>query len=112
MEIPMHNAAVQHARLDAAMTRAIEALYPIDPQTGLSLYKAFARPTSTNSWRSLMNKRIQIVARIEPDLRRTVARVVKRQKTTLNALVEAALRAYVEGVGPISLPKVSQKAAE
>jgi hypothetical protein len=38
MESPMYNAAVQHARLDAAMTQAIEALYPIDPQTGLRLY--------------------------------------------------------------------------
>ena len=47
-----------------------------------------------------MTKRIQIVARIEPDLRRTVARLVKRHKTTLNAFIEAALRAYVESSGP------------
>ncbi len=43
-----------------------------------------------------MTKRIQIVARIDPDLRKSVARVVKRQKTTLNAVVAAALRAYVD----------------
>ena len=59
-----------------------------------------------------MTKRIQIVARIEPDLRRTVARVVKRQNTTLNALVETALRAHVEGLGPASARKPSPKAAQ
>jgi len=52
-----------------------------------------------------MTTRIQIVARIDPELRRTVARVVKRRQTTLNALVEAALRAYVEGLSPVSAPK-------
>jgi predicted HicB family RNase H-like nuclease len=46
-----------------------------------------------------MTKRIQIVARIEPDLRKRVARLVKRQKTTLNACIEAALRAHVDGSG-------------
>ncbi len=59
-----------------------------------------------------MTKRIQIVARIEPDLRRTVARVVRRQKTTLNALVEAALRAYVEGLEPDRASNTSHKAAQ
>ena len=45
-----------------------------------------------------MTKRIQIVARIDPDLRKSAGRVVKRQKTTLNAVVTAALRGYVETV--------------
>jgi len=43
-----------------------------------------------------MTTRIQIVARIAPDLRKAVARLVTREKTTLNACVEAALRAYVD----------------
>jgi hypothetical protein len=42
-----------------------------------------------------MTKRIQIVARIDPALRRAVARAVKRNKTTLNALVEASLEQYL-----------------
>jgi predicted HicB family RNase H-like nuclease len=45
-----------------------------------------------------MTKRIQIVARIEPDLRKAVARAITRQRTTLNAVVEAALRAYVDAL--------------
>lgn len=45
-----------------------------------------------------MPKRIQIVARIDPDLRKAVSRVMKRHKTTLNALVETALRAHVAGL--------------
>ena len=59
-----------------------------------------------------MTKRIQIVARIDPDLRKTVARVVKRQKTTLNALVETALRAYVDGLGMDSASKTNAKASQ
>jgi predicted HicB family RNase H-like nuclease len=51
-----------------------------------------------------MTTRIQIVARIEPDLRRRVARAAKRQKTTLNAVVAAALRAYVDRVTPEPAP--------
>jgi hypothetical protein len=47
-----------------------------------------------------MPKRIQIVARIDPALRKVVARVMRRDKTTLNALVETALRAHVEGLEP------------
>jgi predicted HicB family RNase H-like nuclease len=53
--------------------------------------------------------RIQIVARIAPDLRKAVARVAKSQKTTLNALVDAALRAYVDRAGA---PRVSKNATE
>ena len=45
-----------------------------------------------------MSKRIQIVARIDPGLRKAVARAMKRHKTTLNTLVETALRAHVEGL--------------
>jgi len=56
-----------------------------------------------------MTKRIQIVARIEPDLRRTVARVVKRQKTTLNAFIEIALRAYLEVLGSAGMSKPGTK---
>jgi hypothetical protein len=56
-----------------------------------------------------MTKRIQIVARIEPDLRKSVARLVRRQKTTLNALIETALRAYVDGFGPVGASKASSK---
>ena len=59
-----------------------------------------------------MTTRIQIVARIDPDLRKTVARVVKRQKTTLNALVETALRAYVDGLGVDTALKTSAKASQ
>jgi predicted HicB family RNase H-like nuclease len=59
-----------------------------------------------------MTKRIQIVARIDPDLRKTVARVVKRQKTTLNALVETALRAAVDGLGPDGASKTGAKASQ
>ena len=59
-----------------------------------------------------MTKRIQIVARIEPDLRRTVARVAKRQKITFNALVDSALRTYVERVEPNSPSKASTKGAQ
>ena len=56
-----------------------------------------------------MTKRIQIVARIEPDLRKAIARTVKRHKTTLNAVVETALRAYVDGLTPDSALKVNQR---
>ena len=56
-----------------------------------------------------MTKRIQIVARIEPDLRKAIARTVKRHKTTLNAVVETALRAYVDDLLPESALKVNQK---
>ena len=52
-----------------------------------------------------MMKRIQIVARIEPDLRRAMARAMKRNKTTLNALVETALRAHLDGLAPEAAPK-------
>ncbi len=59
-------------------------------------------------WRTPLIKRSQIVARIEPELRKAVTRLVKRQKTTLNAVVAAALRAYVDAVmpgAPTSPPK-------
>ncbi len=56
-----------------------------------------------------MPKRIQIVARIDPDLRKTVGRVMRRHKTTLNALVETALRAHVEGLAPERRSKVIPK---
>src|SRR3990170_2977242 len=54
-----------------------------------------------------MPKRIQCVARIEPDLRKAVGRAMRRKKTTLNALVETALRAYLEGQVPESLIKAN-----
>jgi predicted HicB family RNase H-like nuclease len=57
-----------------------------------------------------MTKRIQIVARIGPDLRRAVARAVRRNKTTLNALVETALQAYLDGLARESPSKASPKA--
>ena len=57
-----------------------------------------------------MTKRIQIVARIEPDLRKAVGRAAKRQKTTLNALVEAALRAYLLAHQP-GAPEAEAKGA-
>jgi predicted HicB family RNase H-like nuclease len=59
-----------------------------------------------------MTKRIQIVARIEPDLRRMVARVARRQKTTLNALIETALRAYIEGLDSAGASKPSAKESQ
>ena len=40
-------------------------------------------------------KRIQIVARIDPALRKEIGRVVRRDKITLNAVIEAALARYV-----------------
>jgi len=58
-----------------------------------------------------MTKRIQIVARIEPELRRSVARIVKRQKTTLNAFIEAALRTQVDISGLDSASNTSPKAS-
>jgi predicted HicB family RNase H-like nuclease len=58
-----------------------------------------------------MTKRMQILARIDPELRKAAARVVKRQKTTLNALIEAALRAYVDGVANGSAPTAATKAS-
>jgi predicted HicB family RNase H-like nuclease len=42
-----------------------------------------------------MSTRIQIVARIDPALRKAIGRVVRRAKTTLNAVIEAALARYV-----------------
>jgi predicted HicB family RNase H-like nuclease len=56
-----------------------------------------------------MPKRIQIVARIEPDLRKVVARAMRRKKMTLNALVETALRAYLDREAPESLIKANAK---
>ena len=56
-----------------------------------------------------MPKRIQIVARIDPDLRKAVGRLMRRRKTTLNALVEAALRAHVEGLAPERRSKAISK---
>lgn len=40
-------------------------------------------------------KRIQIVARIDPTLRKAIGRVARQERTTLNAVVEAALARYV-----------------
>jgi len=48
----------------------------------------------------MRTKRIQIVARIDPALRKAVARAVTRNKTTLNALVEASLTQYLTGARP------------
>ena len=44
-----------------------------------------------------MSKRIQIVARIDPTLRKEMGRAAKRDKTTLNAIIEAALASYLAG---------------
>jgi len=55
-----------------------------------------------------MPNRIQIVARIEPDLRKAVARAMKRHKTTLNAIVETALRTYLAGFVPERPSKANQ----
>jgi hypothetical protein len=56
-----------------------------------------------------MPKRIQIVARIDPDLRKVAGRVMRRHKTTLNALVETALRVHVEGLAPARRSKTIPK---
>ena len=42
-------------------------------------------------------KRVQIVARIDPALRKKMGRVVRQDKTTLNAVIEAALTRYITG---------------
>lgn len=53
--------------------RAIAAPYPLDRKTGLRIYSSRASVVVKHrklTWRSPMPKRIQIVARIEPDLRK------------------------------------------
>jgi predicted HicB family RNase H-like nuclease len=42
-------------------------------------------------------RRIQIVGRIDPTLRKQMAAAIKREKTTLNALIEVALTRYLAG---------------
>ena len=56
-----------------------------------------------------MTKRIQIVARIDPALRRAVARAMKRNRTTLNALVDTALHAYLGPSTEHTSPKAEAK---
>ena len=77
----------------------------IDASTGLRSYNPEGQRVVevTELLEITHAERIQIVARIDPDLRKVVGRVMKRQKTTLNALVETALRAH--GAGRAAEPR-------